>query len=147
VEVTYLMKNIKWFSVPALALCMAAPVTIKAAAQQQYPSDPQYSTPQSQGQYQDRDRDWDRSPDNYRDAQRQGFHDGMEAARRDFADRRHADADDSRMYKHPPVQGDEARHDYREGFKEGYSRAMDHMKHDRDRDRDRRDHDDDQPHN
>lgn len=143
-EVTYLM-NIKWMTVSTLALCMAAPVAIKAAAQEP-PPPPQY-TPQTQGQYQDRDRgDWNRDPDNYRDAQRQGFHEGMEAARRDFQDRRHADADDDRMYKHPPVRGDEAKRDFREGFKEGYRRAMDHMRNggDRDRDRDRRD--DDQPH-
>ena len=143
-EVPYLMKNLKWFSVSALALCMAAPITIKAAAQEPPPPpNPQYAP-----QYQDqgRDRDWNRDPDNYRDAQRQGFHEGMEAARRDFQDRRHADADDNRMYRHPPVRGDEAKRDFREGFKEGYRRAMDHMRNggDRDRDRDRRD--DDQPH-
>lgn len=136
------MKNIKWFSVSALALCMAAPVAIKATAQEPPPPpNPQY-TPQYQDQ--GRDRDWNRDPDNYRDAQRQGFHEGMEAARRDFQDRRHADADDNRMYKHPPVRGDEAKRDYREGFKEGYRRAMDHMRNGGDRDRDRRD--DDQPH-
>ncbi|WP_162601571.1 hypothetical protein [Occallatibacter savannae] len=141
------MKNIKWFSVPALALCMAAPLTIKAAAQEQYPANPQYSQPQ----YQDQDRgDWQRYPDDYRDAQRQGFHEGMEAARHDYMDRRRADADDHQMYKHPPVRGDEAKRDFREGFKEGYRRAMDHMRNggdrDRDRDRDDRRRDDDQPH-
>jgi hypothetical protein len=35
------------------------------------------------------------------------------------------------MYKHPPVEG-EARRDFREGFREGYHRAMEHMAHDRD---------------
>jgi len=144
-EVTYLMKNIKWLSIPALALCMAAPATIKAAAQQQYPSDPQYSTPQAQDQYQDRDRDWDRTPDGYRDPQRQGFREGVEAARRDYMDRRHADADDHQVYKHPPVD-ERDRGEFRDGFKAGYRRAMDHMKHDRDRDRDRDRRYDDQPH-
>ena len=118
--------NIKWISVPALAFCMAAPAAIKANAS------PAQPTP-SAAQYQDQDRDWDRMPDTYRDAQRQGFHEGIEAARRDYMDHRHADADDHDVFKHPPVEG-EARRDFREGFKEGYRRAMDHMKHDRDHD-------------
>ena len=140
-EVTYLM-NIKWMTVSTRALCMAAPVAIKAAAQEP-PPPPQYA-PQSQDQYQDRDRDWDRTPDGYRDPQRQGFREGVQAARRDYMDRRHADADDHQVYKHPPVD-ERDRGEFRDGFKEGYRRAMDHMKHDRDRDRDRRD--DDQPRN
>jgi len=138
VEVTYLMKNIKWFSVSALALCMTAPAAINAAAQEPPPPAP-YSAPQYQDQYQDRDRDWDRTPDGYRDPQRVGFREGVEAARRDYMNRRHADADDHQVYKHPPVD-ERDRGEFRDGFKEGYRRAMDHMKHDRDRDRD---HDDD----
>lgn len=123
--------KIALFTIPALALCIAAPAAIKASAHEAQPVP-------TASQYQDHDRDWDRAPDSYRDAQRQGFHEGMEAARRDFDQRRHADADDHQVFKHPPVEGDEARHDFREGFKEGYHRAMEHMRHDRD-------HDDDQP--
>jgi hypothetical protein len=127
--------NIKWFSIPALALCIAAPGAIKAIAHEAQPAP-------SAAQYQDhdRDRDWDRTPDGYRDVQRQGFHEGMEAARRDYMEHRHADADDHDVYKHPPVD-ERDRRIFRDGFKEGYRRAMDHMKHDRDRDRDY-----DQPH-
>lgn len=119
--------KIMWFSVSALALCIAAPVAVKASTPAAQPSP-------SATQYQDQNHDWDRPPDGYRDAQRQGFHEGMEAARRDFQNNRHADADDHDAYKHPPVQGDEARRDYREGFKEGYHRAVEHMRHDRDND-------------
>ena len=133
--------NIKWLSVSTLALCMAAPITTKATAQEPYPSTPQSSAPQYQDQYQDRDRDWDRTPDGYRDPQRQGFREGVEAARRDYMNHRHADADDHDVFKRPPVDRQD-RGEFREGFKEGYRRAMDHMKHDRDRDRD---HDDDRP--
>lgn len=136
-EVTYLM-NIKWFSIPALALCMAAPATIKAVANE-VPSTPTAAQSQDQYQDRDRDRDWDRTPDNYRDAQRQGFHEGMEAARSDYMSHRHADADDHDVYKHPPVD-ERDRGQFREGFKEGYRRAMDHMRNDR-----HRDHDDDGP--
>lgn len=116
--------KIVWLSIPALALCIAAPATVKASAYEAQP------TPKL-AQYQDQDRDWDRPPDSYRDAQRRGFHEGMEAARRDFQDGHHRDADDHDVYKHPPVEGDDARREFREGFKEGYHRAMEHMRHDR----------------
>ena len=115
--------KIMWFSVPALALCIAAPAAIQASAHEAQPLP-------SAAQYQDRDHDWDRPPESYsEEAERRGFHEGIEAARRDYMDRRHADADDHDVYKHPPVDGDHARHEFREGFKEGYRRAMDHMKH------------------
>lgn len=54
----------------------------------------------------------------------------MEAARRDLQSGRHPDADDHEIYKRPPVEGDDARRDFRQGFKEGYHRAMEHMRHD-----------------
>lgn len=129
--------KIKWLAPSLLALCVAAPggLMAKASPAQPLPSAAQPALPGA-GQYQDqdRDRDWDRAPDSYRDdAQRRGFHEGIEAARRDFADHRHADADDHQVYKHPPVD-EHDRRAFREGFSEGYRRAMDHMKHDRDRD-------------
>jgi len=121
--------KIMWFSIPALALCITAPAAMKASSieAQPLPSAAQY-------QDQDRDHDWDRPPDKYQDAERRGFHEGMEAARYDYTNHHHADADDHDAYKHPPVEGDQARRDFRDGFKEGYRRAMDHMKHDRDYD-------------
>jgi hypothetical protein len=119
--------KIALITIPALALCIAAPAAIKASAHESQPV-----TAAAQYQDQGHDRDWDRAPDGYRDAQRQGFHEGMEAARRDFDQHRHADADDHRIFKHPPVDGDDAKRDFREGFKEGYHRAMDHMRHDHD---------------
>ena len=81
---------------------------------------------------------WDDAPSEFNEARRQGFHEGIEAARRDFEERRHKDADDHRMYKRPPVER-ELVADYREGFRSGYERAMQHMRddhHDRDRDHD-----------
>jgi hypothetical protein len=82
------------------------------------------------------ERPWDSPPDEYRDVQRQGFHDGMEAARRDWERRSHKDADDHERYRHPPVDREFAR-DYRDAFREGYSRAMHHMRDER--------HDDEHP--
>ena len=124
-EVDIPMK-IKWLTPSLLALCVVATGGLRAKATPAHPLP-------TAAQYQDQDRDWDRAPDSYQDAQRRGFHEGMEAARRDFADHRHADADDHQVYKHPPVD-ERDRGAFREGFKEGYRRAMDHMKHDRDRD-------------
>lgn len=90
----------------------------------------------------DQDRDWQRAPDEYNDAQRRGFHDGIEAARRDAESRHRRDMDDHHMYKHPPVDREE-RDRYREGFRRGYEAGMQHMMGNRDR-RDAH-HDDDHP--
>lgn len=114
--------NLKWLAPSLLALCVASTGAIKAKAYEAQPLP-------SAAPYQDHDDRWDQAPNEYRDAQRRGFHEGVEAARRDFADHRHADADDHDVYKHPPVD-ESARRDFRDGFREGYHRAMDHLKHD-----------------
>jgi len=121
------MNKIKWIAPSLLALCVASTGALKAHALKPQPiSNPSFT--------QDRDHDrWDEAPSDYRDAQRRGFHEGVEAARHDMSEHRHADADDHEMYKHPPVEGD-ARREFREGFREGYRRAMEHMAHDRDHD-------------
>jgi hypothetical protein len=111
----------KWFSIAALTVSLAAPsgmITAKAHA----------ATPLAPGFYQD--RPWDRPPDEYRDVQRQGFHDGIEAARRDWDLHSHKDADDHDRFRHPPVEREFA-HDYRDAFKHGYSEAMRHIKDER----------------
>jgi len=123
-----------WLAVSALAISLGATsggLSAKA-----------YATPApSQPQYEGQGR-WDEPPSEYRDAERMGFHDGVEAARRDFESRRHRDADDHQAYKHPRVER-ELVSDYRHAFQEGYSRAMHHMKEDRNEHRDR---DYDEPH-
>ena len=115
--------KMKWFSIAALTVSLAAPasmITAKAHAA---------ALPAGQqGYYQD--RPWDQPPDEYRDVQRQGFHDGIEAARRDWDRHSHKDADDHEHFRHPPVDQQFA-HDYREAFKHGYSEAMHHMKDER----------------
>ena len=117
--------KIKWIAPALLGLCVASSGALKAAAHEAQPIS-------GTALYQDHDHDrWDEPPSEYRDAQRQGYHEGIEAARKDFAEHRHADADDHRMYKNPPVEGD-AKREFREGFREGYRRAMDHMAHDHD---------------
>ena len=63
------------------------------------------------------------------------FHEGMEAARRDFQEGRRVDADDHQAYRHPPVEEGQRR-EFRDGFREGYQQAIEHMRNDRDHDRD-----------
>ncbi len=130
-----------WFAVSALALGLgitSGGLTAKAYASP-LGQDGQYAQPQD-GQYEGQGR-WDEPPSDYRDASRMGFHDGIEAARRDYESRRHRDADDHDSYRHPRVDR-EFVSDYRHAFREGYSRAMQHM---RDERQNRRD-DDDAPH-
>ena len=71
-------------------------------------------------------RGWDVPPDEFREVQRQGFHDGVEGARKDFDNHRRPDVENRDEYKHPHVP-DSERRDYREGFRRGYEQAVDHL--------------------
>lgn len=121
------------FAVSALAISLGATSggLVGKAHASASPAQPQY---EGQGR-------WDEAPSEYRDVQRMGFRDGVEAAREDFDRHRHKDADDHDSYKHPRVER-ELVNDYRSAFREGYGRAKRHLKdegrrHDDD-DRDRR---------
>lgn len=69
---------------------------------------------------------WDMPPTEFNEVQQQGFRDGMQDARRDFDRHRNPNAENSKEFRHPPVPG-ELRDAYREGFRRGYIRAMDHL--------------------
>ena len=69
---------------------------------------------------------WDTPPQEFRDIQRQGFHDGIEGARKDYDNHRRPDVNNRDEYRHPHVS-DSAKADYREGFRRGYEAAMDHL--------------------
>lgn len=86
--------KLKWIVLSALALSLiwVSPAMMKAHAAVSATSAAAIA----------QDHDWDQPPQDYRDVQRQGFHDGVEAARHDFERHRHADADDHERYKHPP---------------------------------------------
>ena len=71
---------------------------------------------------------WDAPPQEFRDIQRQGFHDGIEGARKDFDNHRRPDVNNRDEYRHPHVPPS-ARQDYRDGFRRGYQVAMDHLLH------------------
>jgi len=70
--------------------------------------------------------DWDRPPQEFREVQRQGYHDGIEGARKDFDNHRRPDVNNRDEYRHPNVHRSD-REDYREGFRRGYDAAMNHM--------------------
>jgi len=70
---------------------------------------------------------WDAPPQEFRDIQRQGFHDGVEAGRRDFESQRPPNVDAVMEFRNPPVPWP-ARDDYREGFRRGYDAAFSHFR-------------------
>jgi hypothetical protein len=104
-------------SIFALSLGIAFPISVKAYAAPQEPAPSGYQ--QVQG-------GWDAPPEEFREIQRQGFHDGIEGARKDFDHHRMPDVNNRDEYRHPHVPPS-AREDYREGFRRGYDVAMHHL--------------------
>ena len=70
--------------------------------------------------------DWDTVPNEFNDAQRRGFHDGIEGARRDFDNHRQPNVENRDEYRHPNLPHD-LREAYREGFRRGYDRGWAHL--------------------
>lgn len=114
-----------WLAFSILALSLGAPGWVAAHAQDG-PPPPGYDRGHG---------DWDAPPAEFREIQRQGFHDGIEGARKDFDNHRAPDVRNRDEYRHPHVEAS-AREDYREGFRRGYEKAMQHLMGDHDRDRD-----------
>lgn len=69
---------------------------------------------------------WDQAPGRFSDVGRQGFHDGIEGARRDVENHRRPDPNNRDEYRNPHVPPQFV-DDYREGFRRGYERAMAHL--------------------
>ncbi len=122
-------------SVVALMVTVANPGRIVAS--------PTPAQPEAYGQQ----RGWEEPPGEFNEAQRRGFHDGVEGARRDYGNNRRPDVNNREEYRDPHVEG-ELREAYRAGFRRGYETAASHLwgapqppppPPDQDRDRDRRD--------
>jgi hypothetical protein len=109
----------KQLAIPALAFALA---TSGFAMAQPFAA----TAPAFQDHDRDRDRDWDTPPQEFRDIQRQGYHDGVEGARKDYDNHRRPDVKNRDEYRHPHVP-ESARADYREGFRRGYDTAWDHL--------------------
>ncbi len=104
----------------ALTLATAFAVTpFTALAQYGGPPPPAGYAPAYQG-------GWDEPPAEFREIQRQGFHDGVEGARKDFDNHRPPNVLNRDEYRHPHVPPS-ARADYRLGFHRGYDVAMNHL--------------------
>jgi hypothetical protein len=69
---------------------------------------------------------WDAPPREFREIQRQGFHDGIDGARKDFDHHRAPNVEGRSEYRRPHVPPS-ARDDYRDGFRRGYEAAMNHL--------------------
>ena len=98
-----------------------------AVAHAQY-GPPQGGPPpgQDRGGYDQGRGGWDAPPQEYRDVQRQGFHDGIEGARKDFENHRRPNVNNRDEFRHPNVPGN-LRHDYRDGFRRGYNVGVQHI--------------------
>lgn len=84
----------------------------------------QYGNPQA-GYGQDRGG-WDAPPPELQDIQRQGFHDGIIGAQKDFDNHRRFDPNNRDEYRHPNLprfQWDA----YQDGFRRGYQRGVAHL--------------------
>jgi hypothetical protein len=109
--------RLTWFAIPILA--MAAGVVCSS------PTKAYAAAPQDHGYVQDQGG-WDAPPSEFREVQKQGFHDGIEGARKDFDHHRAPNVNDREEYRHPHVDAS-VRDDYREGFRRGYDVAMQHL--------------------
>ena len=106
------MKHIR-FAFAAIALSLSAPLLLTAQNWQDHP---------------DHDRGgWDAPPQEFREIQRQGFHDGLVAARNDFDNHNPPNIEERREFRHPPVP-DDFKNDYRDGFRRGYNAAFSHFR-------------------
>ena len=74
---------------------------------------------------QDRD-DWETPPRELQEIQRQGFHDGIEGARKDADNHRRPDVNNRDEYRNPHISG-EQREAYRDGFRRGYEVGVSHL--------------------
>lgn len=103
--------------IPALVLSMGAfgPTLAKVSAS------PIGSPAAAYGQ-----EGWELPPQELNDLQRQGFHDGVEGARKDFGNHRPPSPENRDEFRHPHLPP-EQRQAYREGFRRGYNVAMSHL--------------------
>ena len=92
----------------------------------QYPNNGNPNPGQGYGQNGYGQGGWDAPPQGYTDVQRQGFHEGMQAARHDVQTQQQPDPRRHMEFRHPSVPP-EARDQYREAFRQGYFMTMRHM--------------------
>jgi len=104
------------FLIPAVALIVIAANPGRATAS---------PTPMQPGAYGQEGR-WDEPPGEFNEAQRRGFHDGIEGARHDHDNGRRPDVDNREEFRNPHIEPG-LREAYREGFRRGYQTAAAHL--------------------
>jgi hypothetical protein len=112
--------KLKWIGLSIFALSLALIIPNKANATVALSGAPAAALAQYH------DGGWDSPPGDYRDVQRQGFHDGIEGAHKDFENHRRPDVENRDEYRHPHVSGS-AREEYREGYRAGYQKGVEHL--------------------
>ena len=112
------MRSTRWL-VPALSFVLTASAAVAAA--QYYQGGPP-PPPPGYGQ-----GGWDQAPQEFRDAMRRGFHDGVEGARRDYENHRPPNVNNRDEFRNPKFIPPPDRHDYRVGFRRGYAVAVQHI--------------------
>ncbi|HZB88309.1 MAG TPA: hypothetical protein VE291_06610 [Terracidiphilus sp.] len=108
--------HLKRIAIPALGLILSASGAGLAWAGGLAPQPIQYG---EEGR-------WDAPPHEMNEIARQGFHDGIDGARRDFDHHREPNVENREEYRHPHVPRD-LRDAYRDGFRRGYDRATAHL--------------------
>jgi hypothetical protein len=109
------------FAIPALAIALLGSTNLLSA--QQY-GPPQGPPPPGYGQ--SGPGGWDQPPGEFREFQRLGFHDGIEGARKDIENHRRPNVNNRDEFRHPNVPGN-ARRDYRDAFRRGYTMGIQHI--------------------
>lgn len=113
------MKSARWL-VPALTVTLALSTGLASAQYyQQGPPPPPAGYGPGGG--------WDQAPQEFRDAQRRGFQDGVNGARKDYENHRPPNVNNRDEFRNPKFIAPPDRHDYREGFRRGYDVAVRHI--------------------
>jgi len=108
--------------IPSLSLAALAAATllsIPAVQAQQGPPPPGYGPDYGH-------EVWAAPPAELQGIQSQGFHDGIEGARKDAENHRPPSVENRDEYRHPPVHSRD-KGAYREGFRRGYQVGVEHL--------------------
>jgi hypothetical protein len=70
---------------------------------------------------------WEAPPPQFIAAQQRGYHDGVEGARKDYDNHRPPNVNNRDEYRNPHFIAPPDRRSYREGFREGYHVAVQHI--------------------
>ena len=69
---------------------------------------------------------WDQPPPEFKELEKRGFHDGVQAAINDYNHHREPDPERRKEFRNPHVKRSFVE-DYRKGFRRGYDDSMRHM--------------------